>query len=300
MYPYGMTGGYWPQQMMGAQPMQQPAWMQSAQPQLGQQAQRGQRMDSLTGKLGQLQEQYKAAPSDQQAAIQQRMTGLQGRIDTLQPKMGDPNATGADRAGMGWRQERRKAKAQGEYDPGAQAGGMAEPFAMGGGMPGGAPMQWGGGMPMGFGYGGGYGPQFSPMMGGRGIGGEINYLGGPQQSYQPQQQQVPQMQQGWANNANAQPGQETIRGFYNSPFGQLTTASGGHANVFKQQGGDESTLYHYDPNQGWKSMTADEYRGYGDGARQGQGYADPSQYAGAGALTQQFQRTNVRANRRGY
>lgn len=105
---------------------------------------------------------------------------------------------------------------------------------------------------------------------------------------------------GWANQVNGTPGQETIRGFYDTPFGRLTSSSGGNANIFKQQGGDESTLYHYDPNQGWKSMTQQEYRGYGDGARQGQGYADPSQYAGAGAVKQQFQRTNVPANMRGF
>jgi hypothetical protein len=48
------------------------------------------------------------------------MDALQGRMDKVQGNMGDPNATGADRAGMGWRQERRQAKRDGSYDPNAQ------------------------------------------------------------------------------------------------------------------------------------------------------------------------------------
>lgn len=278
MYPNMMNsggGGYWNQQMMqgaqgmgGYQPQQQqaPQWMQSANQQLGQVANQQGRMGNMQDRFGRLQEQYKAAGSDQQAGIQQRMTGLQGRMDTLQGNMGDPNAEGADRAGMGWRQERRQAKNQGDYNPQQQMGGMAPPMM----SPWGG---WGGGWPQ---------MQMGQQMG-----------NAAQQQYNPQAAQAApgQSTRGGYNSAATNLGSETMRGFFNSPFGQLTTASGGNSNVFKQQGGDENSLYHFDPSAGWKSMTGDEYKGYGD-----YNYADPSQYQNAGAMQQQFQRTNVPQN----
>jgi len=97
--------------------------------------------------------------------------------------------------------------------------------------------------------------------------------------------QAPQHQQGQAPSAYK-------GGFYNTPFGMLTTASVGDGRIFQQNGGGD-LLYNYNPDQGWKSMTQDEYRGYGDGANQGQGYYDPEQYRGnanVGNVYEQFQR----------
>jgi len=126
-----------------------------------------------------------------------------------------------------------------------------------------------------------------------------------QQQAPQQQQQAPQQQQGagipgyegWYSGQapQHQQGQAPSAykgGFYNTPFGMLTTASGGDGRIFQQNGGGD-LLYNYDPDQGWKSMTQDEYRGYGDGANQGQGYYDPEQYRGnanVGNVYEQFQR----------
>lgn len=52
---------------------------------------------------------------------------------------------------------------------------------------------------------------------------------------------------------------------FSTKFGNLVTSSSGNSNVYKRQGDDPSgMLFHYDPNQGWKSMTPEEYAGYGD------------------------------------
>jgi hypothetical protein len=51
---------------------------------------------------------------------------------------------------------------------------------------------------------------------------------------------------------------------FQTQFGTLVPMSGGNSNVFKRNGSDEDMLYHYDPNQGWKTMSQDAYRGYGD------------------------------------
>ena len=126
-----------------------------------------------------------------------------------------------------------------------------------------------------------------------------------QQAPQQQQQQAPQQQQGagipgydgWYSGQapQHQQGQAPSAykgGFYNTPFGMLTTASVGDGRIFQQNGGGD-LLYNYNPDQGWKSMTQDEYRGYGDGANQGQGYYDPEQYRGnanVGNVYEQFQR----------
>jgi len=96
-------------------------WRASRREQQGQLANQQNRMGNMQDRMYNLQEQYKGAGSDQHAGIQGRMDRLQGRMDRLQGNMGDPNATGANRAGMGWRQERRQAKRDGSYDPNAQA-----------------------------------------------------------------------------------------------------------------------------------------------------------------------------------
>jgi hypothetical protein len=102
------------------------------------------------------------------------------------------------------------------------------------------------------------------------------------------------------NSAATAPGSETMAGFYDTPFGRVTQSSGGHAGVFKKQGGgegDADSLYHFDPTAGWKHMTGAERRGYGD-----YNYADPSQIKNdprVGAVKQQFQRTSVPASMRG-
>lgn len=228
---------------------------------------------------------------------------------------GAPQATGANRPGMGYRRERRQAQRAGTYDPNdpstqAPPGGeigrgagptgqmapplMAPQWGMGGGFPMAGLGGWGGGMP----WGGGFPQQ---MMGGeigRGSGPQMQQM---QQAYNPQAAQMSAPQgapqgmstRGGYNSAATAPGSETIKGFFNSPFGQLTTASGGNSNVFKAMGGDENTLYNFDPSAGWQQMSQDQYRA-GPG-----NFADPSQFAGAGAVTQQFQRTNVPAHLRG-
>lgn len=71
---------------------------------------------------------------------------------------------------------------------------------------------------------------------------------------------------------------------FNSPFGQLVVSSGGNGNVFKKLEGDDGRLYHWDPQNNWRSMTQDEYRGYGD-----YNYQDPRQHAAAaGGIKQDF------------
>lgn len=71
---------------------------------------------------------------------------------------------------------------------------------------------------------------------------------------------------------------------FNSQFGQLVASSTGNQNVFKRVGGDDTDLYHWDPQNNWRHMTADEYRSYGDYQ-----YQDPRKnYAAAGGQQQQW------------
>jgi len=108
------------------------------------------------------------------------------------------------------------------------------------------------------------------------------------------QQQMNALQQGW----NIQPGSGpngTVsftggNSFYDTPYGRVTTASGGDQNVFKAQGGGEGPndpLFHFNPNAGWQSMTGADYRGAGNAQ-----YANPAQYQNdprLGAQQHQFQ-----------
>lgn len=100
-------------------------------------------------------------------------------------------------------------------------------------------------------------------------------------------------QPGWANNPNAMPGSEAMAGFFNSPFGQLTTASGGNSNMFKRLGGSEHDgMFFFDPNAGgWQQTSLNDYR-----AGAGASAVNPNQQQyrdAAGIQRQQFQRTNV-------
>lgn len=63
----------------------------------------------------------------------------------------------------------------------------------------------------------------------------------------------------WAESQNG-----AYRANINGQWLDLVTSSGGNSNVYKVNGQSGDDLYHYDPNQGWKHMTLDEYRGYGD------------------------------------
>lgn len=74
---------------------------------------------------------------------------------------------------------------------------------------------------------------------------------------------------------------------FNSPFGDLVVSSTGNGNVFQRNGGDGNDLYHYDPTAGWKHMTADEYKGYGD-----YNYQDPRAFGGAGQKMQNWTQKN--------
>lgn len=51
---------------------------------------------------------------------------------------------------------------------------------------------------------------------------------------------------------------------FKTKFGDLVQSSNGNSNIYKVNGGGENDLYHYDPQEGWKHMTADEYQKYGD------------------------------------
>lgn len=67
----------------------------------------------------------------------------------------------------------------------------------------------------------------------------------------------------------------------------LVQSSGGNSNVYKVNGGSEDQLYYYDPQYGWRHMTGDEYKGYGD-----YNYYNPAQsqadMKAAGAQTNEF------------
>lgn len=317
----GGMNNYWsPQRMQNAQPMgmySQDA-MQGAQKRDQMQG----RVDNLQGRIGNLQEQYKAAGSDQQAGIQNRINTLQGRMGDLQGKM--DAGGGANRMGMEYRRERRQAKNAGTYDPQAQ-GGQPEPAMMQGGFNpwGGMGGMGMGGMGFG-GYGGwqsgggmgGMGegmfrPNGMPQMGnmvpnapmaGQRYGGPtpmgqsygstaggtamLDSMGGPTSvpPYNPQAPAAqPQAQGGGWNPLTQATGMGNM---FDTSFGRLVPSSVGNQNVFQREG-DASTLYNYNPTQGWKSMTPEEYRGYGE-----TNYADPRQFAAANPMMQQWTQRN--------
>jgi hypothetical protein len=259
MYGSGYTGagsGFgFPSMTRGGPPMrsqmgggyQPPQWAQSMVNQTRQAGNQQQRMGGMQDQMHRLTEMQKGAGSSQQADMQSRIAGLQQRMTGLQGRMGDPNAEGADRAGMGWRQERRQAKnqaaapQQGGYNP--QAPGVAPQQQQAQPQQQGAPM---------------YNAQA----------GRPGHMTGADQ--------LAAQRQAWGQGPNGTMSFTGGTSFFDTPFGNLTTASGGDSRIFKQTGGGEGPndrLYHFDPNAGWKSMTGSEYRGYGDTQ-----YANPADY----------------------
>lgn len=250
---YGMGGGYG-QQMGGAAPWggMQPQYQPPQQPMQGA-AQGDARIDKLKGRVNNLQEQWKGADTTSQAAIQGRIDQMQGRI-------------------KGLRQDRRQGEGQfAQPAGGAQPEpGMGQNFAQySSGMPMGGFNPWGsgmnfGGMPWGMPNMGQYRAQMEPAM----YNPNSNQGGAAPQAKAPTS--VPPMkpqqpQPGWTGGPTAMGGNS-----FNSPFGDLVLGSTGNNNVFQKNGGSGNDLYHYDPTAGWKHMTADEYKGYGD-----YNYADP-------------------------
>jgi len=260
---YGMGGGF------GS------GWggYQQYQPQAPSGADQGNaRIDKLRNRVSNLQEQWKGAGTEQQAGIQGRIDQMQGRI-------------------KGLRQDRRQgeglyAQPQGQAEAGQmqqQGGGQdywtaarmrnAQPMPMGGGMN-------FGGMPWGMPNMGGMRNWMQPQMG----------------NYNPQ---AGQNEMAKAPNPGAQPVAPrqggTPQSYYegsqfNTQFGNLVPASVGNGNIYKQNGSDGQTLYHYDPTAGWKSMTNQEYQGYNNPA---DFYQDPNQYAAqAGGNRNDYQMRN--------
>lgn len=78
--------------------------------------------------------------------------------------------------------------------------------------------------------------------------------------------------------------------FNGTPFGDLVQGNTGNGNIYKKLNGSDQDLYHYDPTQGWKHMTAQEYAGYGNDPSF---YKDPNQYAAqAGAQKSEMEKRN--------
>lgn len=295
----GFGGGGWggggPQMMHGFGPPM--GWGQAPQQAAPENPDVGQ-LPQMKTQLDRMRTRAAAGTGDQ--------TKLQGRIDSLQGRVRDA----------------RQARRQGNAQPagGAQPEpGMGQNFAqylMGGPQMGGAAM-WGGGRPQGYdGMQQGFG--MNPYQ----MGGMQNWMQPMNGGYNPQQGMSGQMPQG-ANRpgmqyrqdrrqarqgAEAAPGanpgsppvapQQPQQGGWNpgttptgmgnmfeTQFGRLVPSSVGNQNVFQREN-DPNTLYSYNPQQGWKSMTPDEYRGYGE-----TNYADPRQFgAAANPMMQQWQK----------
>ena len=116
---------------------------------------------------------------------------------------------------------------------------------------------------------------------------EAKQQGGPNPGATPVS---PQQRQ---NGVTAGPGNMTATGMgnmFDTGWGRLVASSTGNQNVMQLEN-DPTRLFHYDPNAqdgpgakgGWKSMTPDEYRSYGD-----YNYQDPRNYGGAGMMMQQW------------
>lgn len=295
---YGMGGGF------GGYPQMQGGF-QSYQPQAPSGAQQGDaRIDKLRGRVSNLQEQMKGAGTEQMAGMQARMDQMQGRIKGLRQDRRQGEGLYAQPA----------AGAQGQGDQNywtADRMRNAKPMPMPT-MPGGGNLSYGGGMGMGGGmpqfggmnYGGGMQSWMQqPMMYG-GYNSGANQTGLAEQGQMPTGAQRPGMQyrqdrrqalQG--GNEMAQAGQQQggapswyEAGSFDTPFGNLVQSSVGNGNIYKQNGSDGQSLYHYDPTQGWKHMTQQEYMGYNNPA---DFYQDPNQYAAAaGGNKSQMQMRN--------
>lgn len=158
-------------------------------------------------------------------------------------------------------------------DPNVQQGGPMWTGSMGG--PNGFQMNGGWGGPMG-GETGAQRPGMEYRQDRRQArqGGAQPEPGRMSQPYNPQAGAAPQ-QQGFGNGSNAGFGQSIgSRGtdMYDTPFGMMVASSSGNSGVYKVNGATDGRMYHYDPNNlnagddpsGWKSMTEDQYRSYGD------------------------------------
>jgi hypothetical protein len=66
-------------------------------------------------------------------------------------------------------------------------------------------------------------------------------------------------------------------GQFNTAYGQLIQSSS-NPNLYKKNGADESYLYHYDPQHGWRGAPAASFASYGDYP-----YFDPQKLSGADA-----------------
>jgi hypothetical protein len=261
--PMGGYGGGFPQmsQWGGFSPQYQ---MQAQQPQQMSGAQRGDaRLDRLTGRMSNLQEQWKGADTTQQAA-------LQGRMDTLRGKV------------KGLRQDRRHGT--GLYDASAapQQGGQPEP-AM-------APYGYAHSMPApngGAGFGG-FGGWGMPPWGGYRP--QMSTMGAPQGENTGRQQSAPS-QGGPAQNPGSGFGQSAAghpqygpyeAGNYDTQFGNLVQSNSGQGFLAKSiNGGDQQ--YGYNPAAGWQLATNENMGGF----------VNPYDYAQqAGARRGQYQQKN--------
>lgn len=210
-----------------------PQYQQQAQPQQMTGAQRGDaRLQKLTGRIGDLQEQYKGAGTEQQAGIQNRIGKLQGRA-------------------KGLRQDRRRG--QGLYQPQTAQGGQPEPMQLPQG---------------GAGYGGYGGWGMSPWGGYRP---QTSTMGAPQGQQGAGRQQSAQSQGGPAQNPgsgfNPAPMGNTWQGAweagdYQTPFGNLVQSNSGQGFLAKQNnGGDQQYGFN---GQSWQAATPDNMGSFVD------------------------------------
>jgi hypothetical protein len=241
------------------------------------------RMDKLQGRINNWQGQLDAGQGANRLGMGWRKERRQAKNAGLyNPDAGYggdpmPELTGAQRPGMEYRKERRQARRQGAGD-------------LYGGGPGSGPNPIGG-MPPVTPYSPPpvtpyspppitpYGPAMQPQQGGGQQGAAPpgmtwhngvmipNLSGAPGSQYTDQFGNIISRDQ-YAEQLRGGP-QAAYNNLLNpsafqTQFGTLVPMSGGNSNVFKRNGSDESMLYHYDPNQGWKTMSRDAYRGYGD------------------------------------
>jgi hypothetical protein len=256
-------------------------------------------IDQMRTRLGQLRQRAGAGGAGPK--LQARIDELRGNLqDTRQAKRAQnqqqqgggaqPEPAMMMGGGFGGQQMNAMAQYFGQLPPGfgqgPQGGYGVGGMGMGGGMP-----QYGG-----MNYGGGYGG-YTPSMGG-------NQTGLAEQGQMPTGAQRPGMQYRQdrrqarrGGNEMAQAGQPQggapswyEAGSFDTPFGNLVQSSVGNGNIYKQNGSDGQSLYHYDPNVGWKHMTQQEYMGYNNPA---DFYQDPNQYAAAaGGNKSQMQMKN--------
>ncbi len=266
-------------------------------------------IDQMRTRLGQLRQRAGAGGAGPK--LQARIDELRGNVqDTQQAKSAQnqqqqgggaqPEPAMMMGGGFGGQQMNAMAQYFGQLPPGFGQGPQGSygvgGMGMGGGMPQYGGMNYGGGMqswmqqPMM--YGG-----YNQSMGG-------NQTGLAEQGQMPTGAQRPGMQYRQDRRQARQGGNEMAQagqpqggapswyeaGSFDTPFGNLVQSSVGNGNIYKQNGSDGQSLYHYDPNVGWKHMTQQEYMGYNNPA---DFYQDPNQYAAAaGGNKSQMQMKN--------